>query len=127
MADYKNGSGMSFSSFLLGAIIGGLAGAAYALLKAPQSGDKTRLQIREIANDLQNKTDRALSSAVEHGKTAADKVALHAKVIKEEAVKAVDEAIEEGKATIEETKSIAKESKKDVLQQVEGTELEETM
>jgi gas vesicle protein len=73
--------------FLAGFVIGALVGAAAALLLAPQSGEDTRLQIRDKgieikgrAEDLQGQArDRAdqlqvrMKEAVEEGKTAATK------------------------------------------------------
>lgn len=49
-----------FGAFLIGFIIGGLAGAVSALLLAPQSGEETRTVIRERAIELR---DRASESA----------------------------------------------------------------
>ncbi len=49
-----------FGAFLIGFIIGGLAGAVSALLLAPQSGEETRTVIREKAIELR---DRASESA----------------------------------------------------------------
>jgi gas vesicle protein len=41
---------------LNGLLIGGLAGAVTMLLMAPQSGKKTRAQIRQRSTDLQDRT-----------------------------------------------------------------------
>ncbi len=49
-------------SFLSGLIIGGLVGAAVALLLAPQSGEETRTLIREKGIELK---DRAAETAEE--------------------------------------------------------------
>ena len=48
-----------FLSFLVGAIIGALAGAAIAILFAPASGDELRLQIRDKATYYQDEVKRA--------------------------------------------------------------------
>ena len=45
--------------FLAGVLIGGLAGAATMLLLAPQSGQRTRIQIRRRGEDLR---DQAMDS-----------------------------------------------------------------
>jgi gas vesicle protein len=51
-----------FGAFLVGFILGGLVGAATALLLAPQSGEETRTVIREKSIELR---DRAVESAEE--------------------------------------------------------------
>ena len=45
-----------FGSFLVGFLVGGIAGAVVALLYAPQSGEETRGQIKEKAIELKDKT-----------------------------------------------------------------------
>ncbi|MEM8861381.1 MAG: YtxH domain-containing protein [Chloroflexota bacterium] len=44
----------SFGAFLAGFIIGGLVGAAVALILAPQSGEDTRTQLVERSADWRN-------------------------------------------------------------------------
>jgi len=100
----------SFLSFLFGAVLGGLIGAGVAILWAPQSGEQTRLQIQKTTQDIQTKAEQTISSAKEHSKRAADEIARHAEVIKDEVQQAVDTAVKEGKETISDTKKIAKES-----------------
>lgn len=46
-----------FGSFLVGFIVGGLTGAAVALLMAPQSGEETRTVIKEKAIELKDKAE----------------------------------------------------------------------
>ena len=41
---------------ILSFVVGGLVGAGVALLLAPQSGKKTRKQIREFAEDVKEQT-----------------------------------------------------------------------
>ena len=49
----NNSGGAFFTGFLLG----GLVGAAAALLMTPQSGEKTRVQIRERGIELRTQVD----------------------------------------------------------------------
>jgi gas vesicle protein len=49
--DDNNGA-QSFLAFLIGLILGGLIGAAVALLYAPQSGEETRAAIRDKSIEL---------------------------------------------------------------------------
>jgi len=44
-----------FGSFFAGLIVGGLVGAAVALLVAPQSGEETRTMIRDKSIELRDK------------------------------------------------------------------------
>ncbi|MBK8432032.1 MAG: YtxH domain-containing protein [Chloroflexi bacterium] len=48
----ENQSSTEFGAFLAGFVIGGLVGAAAALILAPQSGEQTRHQIMQKGSDL---------------------------------------------------------------------------
>ncbi len=48
--------GYSTGSMLLSFLLGGVVGAGLALLLAPQSGEETRRKIRELADDVKDKT-----------------------------------------------------------------------
>ncbi len=70
-SDNKGGTGKVLMFFLLG----GLVGAAAALLYAPASGRDTRKRIRDLADDVRNRvsdyTDdvkERISSGIEKGK-----------------------------------------------------------
>jgi gas vesicle protein len=67
----------NFGSFLVGFLVGGIAGAVVALLYAPQSGEETRGQIKEKAIELKDKTtvvlDETYHKAEEAGKEAVTK------------------------------------------------------
>lgn len=110
MSDNKQ---MSFGSFIAGAIVGGLIGAGVAILNAPQSGERTRRQLRATAEEYQGKAQEALERAREHGQTAVSKISDHAQNIQEEARQAVDAAVEEGKAAVKETRKIARRGMKE--------------
>ena len=49
-----------FGAYLAGFIIGGLVGAAAALLLAPQSGEETRTQIREKSIEIRDKASASM-------------------------------------------------------------------
>jgi len=53
----------SIGAFLAGIFIGGLVGAAAALLLAPQSGEETREQIREKSIELRDRAEVTLDEA----------------------------------------------------------------
>lgn len=58
MADDRD----EFGAFLVGFVVGGLAGAVVALLFAPQTGEETRALIKDKSIELR---DRATASAEE--------------------------------------------------------------
>lgn len=67
----------NFGSFLVGFLVGGLAGAVVALLYAPQSGQDTRGAIKDKAIELKDKStvifDETYHKAEEAGKEAVAK------------------------------------------------------
>ena len=105
-----------FSAFLAGFVIGGLVGAATALLLAPQSGEDTRVYIRDksielkdkavvtaeearvkvetVAADARGKADELTAQA----KTKADELKARGQVVLDEQ----KAKFEEGKAKVEE-------------------------
>ena len=97
--------------FLAGVVLGGLVGAAAALLLAPQPGDETREQLREKSIELK---DRMIELSDEARKKAAELQAEGRTVVEGQTAR-VKEAIEEGK------KAAAKK-KKELLQELEQEE-----
>ena len=57
-----------FGSFLAGAVIGGLMGAALGLILAPQSGEELREQVGDFVDTKKNGFD----DAVNEGRAAAE-------------------------------------------------------
>jgi gas vesicle protein len=96
------GAGGMFLSFLLG----GIVGAAFALLLAPQSGRETRTRIRELTEDVKGRAkDYAVdvkdkvTSSIEKGKG-----------LYEEKKSAITKAVEAGKDAYDKEKErLAKE------------------
>jgi gas vesicle protein len=84
MLQRKENANMSdrddFGVFLLGFVIGGLAGAVTALILAPQSGEETRTVIREKAIELRDKAEKTADEAM----TKANEVAAQTKSKAEE-------------------------------------------
>lgn len=68
MKDEGFGSGSLLLSFLLG----GVVGAGLALLVAPQSGEETRRKIKELADDIKDKTNEYINEAKEKVGSVAD-------------------------------------------------------
>jgi gas vesicle protein len=96
-------------SFLSGLIIGGLIGAAVALLMAPQSGEETRELIRDKSIELK---DRAVETAEEariKAEAAAAEARARADELAHEAKVKADELKQRGQHFIEEQKTKATE------------------
>jgi gas vesicle protein len=92
-------NGNNIFSFLAGFVFGGLVGAIAALIMAPQSGEETRLMIRDKSIELK---DMATSTASEISRVSQEKATelqKQGQLILEEQkgriAKAVDEATDE--------------------------------
>ncbi|WP_078414062.1 YtxH domain-containing protein [Priestia abyssalis] len=101
-----NKEGLSSKDFLLGTVIGGLVGAATALLLAPKSGRELRSDINDQATYVRLKTEQMKQSALEKGQdlavTAKDKtvqlsdtISLHSTQLVNKMKKTGEEAGEE--------------------------------
>lgn len=64
-----------FGAFMVGFVIGGLVGAAVALLTAPQSGEETRTLIRDKSIELKDKA----AETAEETRLRAEKTATEAR------------------------------------------------
>jgi gas vesicle protein len=60
-----------FGSFLSGFLVGGMIGAAVALLFAPQSGEETRTIIRDKGVEFKEKTAQSMEEAYARAEAAA--------------------------------------------------------
>lgn len=93
--------------FFAGFVVGALAGAAAALLLAPQSGEETRTMIRDKSIELGHKAEEAGAEA----RRRAEELQVQAKGKAEEVQTKVKQAVDEGKAT-------ATRKKEELLSQV---------
>jgi gas vesicle protein len=91
-----------FSAFVAGFLIGGLVGAATALLMAPQSGEETRAIIQEKSIELKDMATTTAEDAIARAEAAAAEARAYAEDLRvkaEEAIaniqKAQDEAVDE--------------------------------
>jgi gas vesicle protein len=80
-----------FGAFLVGFIVGGLVGAATALMLAPQSGEQTRTLIRDKSIELKDKA----SETAELTRGRAEKAAADARARAEELAAQAKERAEE--------------------------------
>lgn len=92
-------------AFLAGFIIGGLAGAAAALLLAPQSGEETRVMIREKGIELKDRAVETYEETLTKAERALDDARVKA-----------EQAIDETRLRAEELASLAKEKASDLQQ-----------
>ena len=83
--------------FLAGFIVGGLVGAAVALIFAPQSGDETRARLRERGIELRDSAEGFSVEAKKRAEGLAGGVQEKSKVALEHQKTRLQEAIEEGK------------------------------
>ena len=83
--------------FLAGFIVGGLVGAAVALIFAPQSGDETRARLRERGIELRDSAEGLSAEARKRAEELAGGVQERSKVVLEHQKTRLQEAIEEGK------------------------------
>src|SRR5512133_3523141 len=88
MKDSESGGG-----FVAGFMLGGIAGAALALLLAPRSGDDNRGALRERTIELRLKAEEAAAKA----RVEADELLARGKVMFDEQKSRVQEAVDEGK------------------------------
>ncbi len=94
-----------FGTFVTGFLIGGLIGAAVALLYAPQSGEETRTIIKEKSIELKDKTTET-----------AEEARLRAEKALEEARARAEAAIQEARVRADELARITKEKAVDFQQ-----------
>ncbi|HUF38935.1 MAG TPA: YtxH domain-containing protein [Anaerolineales bacterium] len=96
-----------FGAFLSGFVVGGLVGAAVALLMAPQSGEETRTVIKEKGIELRDmaaeKAEEVRTMAGEVADSAKSKAAdlqKRGQVVLEEQKEKLSSALEAGKKAV---------------------------
>ena len=96
MKESEGGSG-----FVAGFLLGGVAGAALALLLAPGRGNENREMLRERGIELRVKAEEAAAKA----RGEADELLARSKTILEEQKSRVQEAVDEGRDVANQKKS----------------------
>lgn len=91
-------------AFLSGVIIGGLVGAAAALLLAPQSGEETRAIIKERSIELKDKAAETAEEARHRAEMAAIDARHRAEELGQQAKERAEEAIKRGQEVIDHQK-----------------------
>ena len=100
-----------FGAFLVGFIVGGLVGAATALLLAPQSGEETRAYIRDKSIELKDRAAETIEDARARAEVALDDAKARA-----------DAAYADVKARTSELSKLTKQKEKVVLEEQEAAE-----
>lgn len=95
-----------FGAFVAGFLIGGLVGAATALLMAPQSGEETRAIIRDRSIELK---DRAVETA--------EQTRARAEVALEDARHRAEAAIQETRTRAEELAKLTRERGHEIVEE----------
>ncbi len=83
-----------FGAFLAGVIVGGLTGAAVALLMAPKSGEEVRGTIREKSIELRERAQETVEEARQRAEKAIEETQAQAESAIEEMRKRVEEITE---------------------------------
>lgn len=98
--------------FLAGFIIGGLVGAAIALILAPGPGEETRARLKERgielkgrAEDLSEEARKRTEEARKQAEEVAEEARRRAEELAEEQRSRLQEAVEEGKKTAAQKKN----------------------
>lgn len=94
----NNGGG----EFFMGLVVGGLVGAAMALLLAPQSGQQTREQIRSASLEIKERAGEAVEEARQKAEAITADARRRAEEIIAEARKTSEEILEEARRRAEE-------------------------
>lgn len=99
----ENEYGASSGTWLLSFVLGGVIGAAVALLLAPKSGRQTREQIKEMAQEAKEKAEEYYDEARGKFSTAVQKgaeVLQQKKAEMESTIAGVKEAYHKAKETV---------------------------
>ena len=85
-----------FGAFLIGFVIGGLTGAVVSLLLAPQSGEETRVYIKERAIELGNEATETAQTVSKEIETRAVEYRSKAEELAAKARASVDDLAKKG-------------------------------
>lgn len=105
-----------FGAFLVGFVVGGLAGAVAALLLAPQSGEETRAIIKERSIELRDKASIEAEEAWKKAEEAARDARVRADELALQARARADEFASQARAQGEELTVKAREKGKELAE-----------
>lgn len=101
----------NFGAFLVGFLVGGIAGAVISLLYAPASGEETRTVIKEKAIELKDKTAETAEEAYKKAEIAAQEAAAKAQTLIKSAQTLAADTLKKGQVLLEGQKPAAKAKK----------------
>jgi gas vesicle protein len=101
MGDNSN----DFGAFLAGFVIGGLVGAATALLLAPQSGEETRTVIRDKSIELKDKASVSTAEARARAEASLREAQARYDALTQQAKDTTDDLLKRGQVVLEEQKA----------------------
>ena len=117
----SNKSG-EFGAFVAGFLVGGLIGAATALLMAPQSGEETRAIITEKSIELKDAATTAAEDAIARAEAAAAEARAYADDLRVKAEEAIANIQKAQTDAIDEIEDVADEAVEEVAEEAEATE-----
>ena len=94
-----------FGAFMSGFIIGGLVGAATALLLAPQSGEETRTVIRDKSIELKEKATETTAEARARAEATLREAQARYDELTQQAKERTEELLKKGQVVLDEQKS----------------------
>lgn len=97
-------------------LIGGLIGAAAALLYAPKSGEETRREIKKRAKELKKKTVRAAEDLYEEIEELSDTLKRKIEELKQKGQDLSEDARKEVLAQIDKLSKVVEEKKRNLLE-----------
>jgi len=103
-----------FGAFLAGFVIGGLVGAATALLLAPQSGEETRAIIQEKSIELKDKAEETAAEARARAEAALAETQAKYDELTQQAKEKTTDLKQRGQVVLEEQKAKFEEQKSKV-------------
>lgn len=95
-------NGSEIGAFMAGFVVGGLVGAATALILAPQSGDETRAQITSKSYELRDAGLHQYEVARERVQDTTLQAQEQARIVLDEGKSRMNTALERGKKAAEE-------------------------
>jgi gas vesicle protein len=105
----------NFGAFLMGFVVGGMAGAVAALLLAPQSGEETRSMIKDKSIELRDKAseqaDLIAKKATEQADLFSKKASEQVDLISKKATQVASDAKSRGKDLVDSAKKAVSKKK----------------
>ena len=108
MAEKSSNNGGAVQSFMVGAIVGGAVGAAFALLYAPKKGKELRDEITSKVGDIPSRISALLKSAKEAGEDLVSEAADTGDELVKEAYKKAESLIDEADRIISDARERVK-------------------